>query len=106
MQLKTSKRQASALSVALMLIFLSINTYTDCWYPYILITIGLPLACRQFLTGRIYDAVLSLSISGGLFLVDVYSIDWSVYLPIFFVLAALLILLREFVFSSKKKPIE
>ncbi len=106
MQLRTSKKRASALSGALMLILLSINTYTDNWAPYGLLTIGVPLACRQFLTGRVYDALLSLCISGGLVLVNVYNLEWSVYLPIFFLIAATFILFREFVFSHVKKSME
>ena len=70
MHLKVSKRRASAISSALMLILLAINSFTGYWWPYIYITIGAPLAFRQFLAGRIYDSVLSLMIFGGLFLVS------------------------------------
>lgn len=96
MHLKVSKRRASAISSALMLILLAINSFTGYWWPYIYITIGAPLGFRQFLNGRIYDCILSLSIFGGLFLVSSYSIDWSVILPVIFLISAIMILFREF----------
>jgi hypothetical protein len=96
MHLKTSKKRASAISSALMLILLAINSFTGYWYPYIYITIGAPLAFRQFLSGRIYDMVVSLSIFGGLFLISSYDIDWSIILPVVFLTSALMILFREF----------
>ena len=108
MHLKTSKKRAAALSSALMLVLLAINSFTGYWFPYIYITIGAPLAFRQFLSGRIYDTILSLCIFGGLFLVSAYSIDWSVILPVVFITSALMILFREFLnpYAAKEPELE
>ena len=105
---RTSKRRAAAISTALLLVLLAINTLTNTWWPYIYITIGLPLAIRQYLQGRTYDAVVSSVIFGGLFSVSNYDIDWSVILPVAFIMSAILILFREFFnpFAAKEPEME
>lgn len=108
MHLKVSKKRASAISSALMLILLAINAFTGAWWPYIYITIGAPTACRQYLSGRIYESIQSLAIFGGLFLVSTYTVDWSIVLPIIFLLSALMILFREFCnpYAAKEPEVE
>ena len=96
MHLKVSKRRASAVSSIILFILLAVNSLTGHWFPYIFITIGAPICVRQFLTGRLYDAIVSLAIFGGLFLVQQFKIDWSIILPVVFVSSAILIFFREF----------
>lgn len=91
-----SRKRASVISSSLMLILLAINSYTGYWWPYIYITIGAPLFIKQLLSGRVYDSFVSLGIFGGLFFVSNFSINWSIILPVVFVISAILILFREF----------
>lgn len=96
MKPRTSKRRAAAISTALLLILLSINSITRVWYPYIYLTIGVPLLVRQFLQGRNYDSLVTFVIFGGLFVVNRFEVDWEVIFPVAFITAAIFILFREF----------
>lgn len=108
MHLRVSKRKASAISTAMLLVLLAVNSLTNNWWPYIYITIGAPLFARQYLLGRTYDSIISLTIFGGLFLVSQFEIDWSVILPVVFIVSAVMILFREFCnpFAAKEPEIE
>jgi hypothetical protein len=75
MHLRVSKRKASAISTAMLLVLLAVNSLTNNWWPYIYITIGAPLFARQYLLGRTYDSIMSLTIFGGLFLVSFYPLS-------------------------------
>jgi Na+(H+)/acetate symporter ActP len=96
MQQRTSKRRAAAISTALLLALLALNSITGVWWPYIYLTIGAPLFVRQFLQGRTYDSIVSLAVFGGLFAVSNFDIDWTIILPVAFISSAILILFREF----------
>ena len=61
-----------------------------------MLVIGLPLALRQFLLGRNYDALLSLVVFIGIFIIAGFDVSWEVLLPILFIIAAIYILAREF----------
>lgn len=61
-----------------------------------MIVIGLPLAFRQFLLGRTYDALISLLVFVGTFVTVQFELSWQIFLPILFTLAAIYILFREF----------
>ncbi|MCH9812246.1 hypothetical protein K0U07_05760 [bacterium] len=105
---RTSKRRAAAISTALLLILLAINTLTGAWWPYICLTIGFPLIIRQFLQGRTYDSIVSAVIFIGLFVVNNYEVEWQVILPVAFISSAILILFREFInpFAAKEPEME
>jgi hypothetical protein len=92
----TSKKKAQALSTALFLMGLAALIVTDEWWPGIMLTIGLPLALRQYLLGRTYDMIISLLVFVGTFVTVQYDISWRLFLPILFTLGALYILFREF----------
>ena len=60
-----SLRKAHSLSVALFLVGLAIVTFFNfAWWPSIMIVIGIPIALRQFLLGRVYDMIVTLIVSG------------------------------------------
>ncbi len=103
MKIKTSKKRASAISVSLLFIFLAFNIYKDNWVPYFALTIGVPLACRFFLAGRLLNALISLWIPVGFVIVFVFELNFEGYIPMFFLGAASFILLREFMFSNTTK---
>ncbi|MCH9621485.1 MAG: hypothetical protein S4CHLAM20_09050 [Chlamydiia bacterium] len=105
MHLKVSKRRAAAISSAILLILLAVNTLTNSWWPYIYLTIGAPLFTRQFLTGRVYESIVTCAIFGGLFIVSNYQVDWTTILPVVFIISAMMIIFREFFnpYASKKR---
>lgn len=93
---KVSQRRAKAIASSLFLVGLAIVSFTESWWPGMMIVIGVPLALRQFLLGRIYDAILSLVIFGGVFFVSGFNVSWEVLLPVLFIIGALYLLIREF----------
>jgi predicted membrane protein len=99
----TSRRRASALSTALLLIGLAIIIFLGAWWPGIMLAIGIPLALRQFLLGHYFDMMMSLIIFCGVFITAQFEVGWEVLLPVLFILAAIYILLREFQ-QSREHP--
>jgi ABC-type antimicrobial peptide transport system permease subunit len=97
----TSRKRASALSTALLLIGLAIVIFLRAWWPGIVLAIGIPLALRQALLGHYFDTFISLLIFGGVFITAQFEVSWDILLPVLFLVAALYILLREFQESSE-----
>lgn len=93
----TSKKKAQAFSTVLFFLGLAILTYTEAWWPGIMLVIGLPLALRQYLLSRTYDMAISLLVFGGTFVTVQFEISWRIFLPILFTLGALYTLAREFI---------
>ena len=94
----TSQRRAEAIGTSLFFLGLAIIAFRHSWWPSLSIVIGLSLAVRQFLLGRIYDMIVSLFIFIGIFVFSTYNIPWDILLPTIFVIAAIYTITRE-VFS-------
>jgi hypothetical protein len=92
----TSKKKAQALSTALFLLGIAVLIFTQVWWPGIMLAVGIPLALRQYLLGRPYDAVVTLVIFVGVFITVEFDISWQIFLPVLFTLGAIYILVREF----------
>lgn len=91
-----SQRKAHALSFALFLIGLAILTLSKIWWPAIMLVIGLPLALRQYLLGRMYDMIISLVVFIGVFITVQFQIKWDILLPVLFTIGGIYIFFREF----------
>ena len=91
-----SKKKAHVLSVVLFLIGLGILTYVKIWWPPIMLVIGLPMALRQYLVGRIYDMVITLIVFLGVYITVQFQIKWDLLLPILFTVGGIYIFFREF----------
>lgn len=100
-QLILSKRKANALSNGAFLIGLGILFYTNYWWPGILLAIWVSLALRQYLTGRTYDLVISTFVLIGLFIITLFKLDWSLLMPILFVVGGIYIIFREYFFAEE-----
>ncbi|MCH9613484.1 MAG: hypothetical protein SP1CHLAM54_04870 [Chlamydiia bacterium] len=103
--MKMSKKRAKAITLCLFFLGLAILTILDNWWPSIMLVIGIPLAMRQYFMGRYQDMIVSLIVFIGIFVTGQFNIPWNVLLPIFFIVAALWILGREFL-ESRQHPEE
>jgi len=95
-----AKNKAKALSTALLLVGVAIMFFLDDWWPAVMIVIGIPLSLKQFLTGRFNDAAISLFVFVGFFIIAQFNISWKVLVPIFFIMAAVYVLCKEWVSTS------
>jgi hypothetical protein len=95
----TSRKRAQAVSLALFFIGLAILAVTEAWWPGIMLVIGLPLALRQYLLGRLHDMLVSLLVFVGTFITAQFDISWRIFLPILFSIGAIYIVAREFMES-------
>jgi len=102
----TSRKKAQMFYTILFFLGLVILIFTDVWWPGIMLVIGLPLALRQYLLGRMYDMTISLVIFIGTFITVQYDISWRIFLPILFSLGAIYILCRELLESATHSEIE
>lgn len=96
-----SKRKANALSNGAFLIGLGILFYTNAWWPGILLAIWVSLAIRQYLTGRIYDLIISTFVLVGLFIITLFRLDWSLIMPVLFVIGGIYLIFREYFFAEE-----
>jgi hypothetical protein len=101
MQLRTSKRKADAISNGVFLVCLGILFYTRFWWPGILLALWALLVVRQYLTGRMYDLIISSIILLGLFVVNYFNINWSILMPALFVVGGIYLIFREYYYSEE-----
>lgn len=92
---RPSKKKAQLLSTILSLLILSILIVTGTWWPGLMLAIGLPLAMKQYLLGRGYDASVTLLVFVGTFLTVAFDFSWEIVLPILFSLGSIYVLFRE-----------
>ena len=92
-----SHKKAKNISVALFLLALAILSYNGNWWPGILLGIGIPLAFKQYLSGKKYDVVITLLVFiGGFFCVS-QQLSEHIILPILFIIGAIYILSRDWI---------
>lgn len=91
-----SKKKAQAYSLVLFLIGLALLIFLGNWWPSIMLVVGLPIALRQYLLGRLYDMAISLFVFVGVFVTVQFDIAWKVLLPTLLTIGALYIFFREF----------
>ena len=92
----TSKKRAGSLSASLFLLGLATLVFTQAWWPGIMLIVGLPVALRQFLLGRNYDMLVTLTVFIGTFITATFDISWQIFLPILFTIGAIYIFFKEF----------
>lgn len=97
----TSKKRSERLSLAVFLIGLAILAIIDYWWPGILLVIGVSLGLRQLLQGRQHDMWLSLIIFFGAFILETFSIPWSILLPALFLLGGFYLIIKEFFINTE-----
>lgn len=104
-----SKKKADAISNGVFLISLGILVYSNAWWPGILLAIWATLAIRQYLTGRIYDLIITTILLIGLFVVTLLNLNWSVLVPVLLILGGIHIIFREYCVAEgteEEDPIE
>ena len=101
----TSLKRAKALSLSLFLVGLAICSFTQSWWPTIMLVAGVPLALKQVLLGRPQDALLSLVVFVGVYMSYQYEINWDMLLPILFLVAAIFVIYREF-WTTRYPPLD
>lgn len=95
-----SKKKAISISNGAALVGLGMLIYSNKWWPGVLLVFWVALVLRQSLTGRYYDAILSTIILVGLFLVAYIKINWSVLIPVLFVIGGIYLIFREFFYAD------
>lgn len=96
---KMSKRKAHAISIGIFLISLAILILTKAWWPGILLAIWATVASRQYLTGRIYYAIVSTLVLGGLFFFTTSKYNADFYIPVILLVAGIFLIVKEYYFT-------
>lgn len=92
-----SKKRAKSFALALALVLVGLFLYLqDDWWPGIMLVVGLPLALKQFLLGRRYDAGVTLFVALGVFLTVEFDVSLHILLPVIFTLGGIFIFFKEF----------
>lgn len=95
-----AKGKIDAISTGALLICLGVLFYTHLWWPGILVAIWIHLALKQYLSGRIFDLIVSSFVLLGLTFIASTRIDWAVVLPVMFVVGGIYLIFREFFFAD------
>ena len=101
---KISRKKAATISFAVFLIILAIITLTEYWWPGIMLLIGIPLAVKQFFSGRKYDMAITLFVFLGVFVTVQFQIPWKYLLPVIFTVGGIYILFKELFMKSTTEP--
>lgn len=96
-----TKRKSDAIANGAFLIGIGILLFTNEWWPGILLVLWISLFLRQYLTGRIYDALVSTIILVGLFLITFIKLNWSVIIPVLFVIGGIYLIFREYFYADE-----
>lgn len=96
-----SKRKSDAIANGAFLIGLGVLLFSNEWWPGILLVLWASLFLRQYLTGRIYDSLISTIILVGLFVVSFIKINWSVIIPVLFVIGGIYLIFREYFYAEE-----
>lgn len=92
----TSRKKAQIFSFILFAIGIVILAVFGDWWPGIMLAFGLPIALREYLLGKRYDALVSLSVFSGVFITVEFNIPWDIILPIIFIIGGIHIFFRDF----------
>lgn len=95
-----SKKKAHSISNGIFLISLGILIVTNAWWPGILLAIWATLASRQFLSGRLYYAIISSIVLLGLFTISFFKYDFDILAPVLLVVGGIFIIVREYFFTE------
>lgn len=94
-----SKKKAHAISNGIFLISLGILIFTNAWWPGILLALWASIATRQFLTGRVYYAMLTSFILLGLFFVTLFKFH-DYLAPVILVIGGIFLIVKEYFFED------
>ena len=94
-----SKKKAHAISNGIFLISLGILILTNAWWPGILLALWASMATRQFLTGRVYYAMLTSLILLGLFFVTLFKFH-DYLAPVILVVSGIFLIVKEYFFEE------
>ncbi|MBP9840886.1 MAG: hypothetical protein KBC64_00495 [Simkaniaceae bacterium] len=95
-----SKKRITSFSGSLFFLGLAVVSLTGTWWPGMMLVIGLPLALKQYLSGRKGDMLVSLFVFVGIFIAAQFNLSFEILLPVLFLIAALYLGAREFLESS------
>jgi len=101
---KVSRKKSATISFAVFLVILAIITLTEYWWPGIMLLIGIPLAIKQFFSGRKYDMAITLFVFLGVFVTVQFQIPWKYLLPVLFTVGGIYILFKELFMKSTTEP--
>jgi len=95
-----SKKKSEAIGNGAFLIGLGILFATNAWWPGILLALWVSIGLRQYLSGRNYDFFISSIILLGLYIVSYFDLQWSILMPVLFVVGGIYIIVREYFFAQ------
>ncbi len=90
-----SRQKAHSISFGLFVIGIGILFLFQSWWPSIALVVGIPIAVRQYLLGKIFDMIASLVIFIGIFLTVEFHFESKWYLPVLFITGGLYLVFRE-----------
>lgn len=95
-----SQKKAKSICIALFLVFLAILSYTEKWWPGILLVVGLPLALKQYFAAKKYDVLITLFVFCGGFITEHNEFSAPILLPVLFTIGAIYVFCRDWIETS------
>jgi hypothetical protein len=98
--------RTKAVGLAVLLVGIAILAYTNWWWPGIVAVIGMSTIVKQLLRKKVYEAILSILIFGGISFTAIYKIGDKYFVPVILMIAALYVLFRAFFLSDQEDEID
>ncbi len=100
-----SRKRASKIYTAILLVGLAFLFIIQNWWPSILLVIGTALGIKQLLVGKKWDATLTFLIFYGLFSINFINVPWRILVPAVMLIIAFYIVTKEWI-DDKRIPTE
>ncbi|PCI78246.1 hypothetical protein COB21_01045 [Candidatus Aerophobetes bacterium] len=100
-----SRKRASKIYIALLLVGIAILLITNSWWPTILLVVGTALGVKQALVGKRKDATLTFIVFYGFFFVQFIHLAWQILVPSIMIITAFYIVAKEWI-EDRRLPTE
>ena len=100
-----SRKRASTIYTATLLVGLALLFIIQNWWPSILIVVGTALGIKQYLVGKKRDSILTFVVFYGFFAISFLDVSWRILVPSIMILTAFYIVAKEWI-EDKRIPTE
>ncbi len=101
-----SRKKAQIFSFILFILGIVTLAIFQDWWPGIMLAFGFPIALREFLLGKRYDALISLCVFSGAYVTVEFNIPWDILLPMIFIIGGIHIFFRDFFKTDPETEVE
>lgn len=97
------KKKADTIANGIFLILLGVLFFTETWWPGIVFAVGVNIAIRQLLTGRMSDFFITLGVLAVIIAFTFFEFTSYYVIPILFIAGGIYVIFHEYFFNDANK---